>query len=776
MGLSFLTPMLLGGAALVAVPLVLHLIMRRKPVKREFPALRFLRQKAVANRRRLRLSHLFLLLLRMAALALLAVALARPVLRGAGWLADGEGPVAAAFVFDTAPRMLLREGNRTRLEQATAMARALFQKLPPESKVAVLDTSGDAAAFSPTIAAAAARIDRLAATTPAVSLAQSLAAGLRLLDSSGIPRREIYLFTDCSRGAWDNAPPLDIAASHPDTSLLVVDVGATSARNFAIDAVELSSDRIPAGSPLGLTVATSRVGTDAVRAVAVEMVGADGRSTRRAVKPGAWKEGAGGQIDFEITGLEPGIRQGCVVIDGTDDLEADNARCFTVEVGAAARVLVAAPAPASRTGLFLSQAIAPVTLAKAGQAAFTVTVADVAELASLAWDDYRGIVLVDPPPLPPATWESLGQWVAAGRGLVVWLGPRAGDAARFNSEASQRVLGGDIVRVWRAAGGDNYLAPAALDHPMLAAFRRVGDAVPWQDFPVARHWEFETSRAAPAGADADATANVVAAYRNGLPAVIEHTLGQGMVVTVTTPVSQTADDPDAWNTLATGFEPWPFVMLANETLLRAIDTADDLNVVAGRPASLHVARPDVPAAFVRPPSGDEFPVAIDQARGVLTVTATQLPGNYSVRAGGAAGGLVTGFSASLDPTATDFTRLNADSLATVWGQGQRLARTEAELVRDVNLERVGAELFGWIILLTALIMAADWIVANRFYAPREEIAAGASAAAEFAAAAEEATAADVKAGAAVTRPAARANRSAGEPPPLPEGVEQESGA
>ena len=58
MGLSFLTPMLLGGTALVAVPLVLHLIMRRKPVKREFPALRFLRQRAVANRRRLRLNHL----------------------------------------------------------------------------------------------------------------------------------------------------------------------------------------------------------------------------------------------------------------------------------------------------------------------------------------------------------------------------------------------------------------------------------------------------------------------------------------------------------------------------------------------------------------------------------------------------------------------------------------------------------------------------------------------------------------------------------------------
>jgi hypothetical protein len=463
------------------------------------------------------------------------------------------------------------------------------------------------------------------------------------------------------------------------------------------------------------------------------------------------------------------------LIDGTDDLEADDARCFTVEVGAAARVLVAAPAPASRTGLFLSQAIAPVALSKAGKAAFEVTLTDVAELASLAWDDFRGIILIDPPPLPPATWELLGQWVAAGRGLVVWLGPKAVDAARFNSEASQRVLGGGIVRVWRAAGGDNYLAPTALDHPMLAAFRRVGDAVPWQDFPVARHWEFKPTPAGPAAAAVDATAQVVAAYRNGLPAVIEHKLGQGMVVTVTTPVSQVADDPDAWNTLATGFEPWPFVMLANETLLRAIDTTDDLNVVAGRPASLHVSRRDVPAAFVRPPSGEEFPVAVDQTRGAITVTATQMPGNYSIRAGGAAGGMATGFSASLDPSATDFTRLNADSLAAVWGQGQRLARTEAELVRDVNLERVGAELFGWIILLVAAVMAADWVVANRFYAPRDEIAVGAGPAAEFAAAAGEAAADDAREAAAVTRPSPMPGRAAGEPPPLPSAVEQEAG-
>jgi hypothetical protein len=212
---------------------------------------------------------------------------------------------------------------------------------------------------------------------------------------------------------------------------------------------------------------------------------------------------------------------------------------------------------------------------------------------------------------------------------------------------------------------------------------------------------------------------VVAPYRNGLPAVLEHRLGAGTVVTITTPASQAASDPDAWNTLATGFEPWPFVMLANESLLHVIDTADDMNIAAGRPAVLHVDRRTA-TAFVRTPGGDDVPVAIDQQRGTISVTATQTPGNYLLRSGGEIGGLSKGFSVNLDAAATDIIRLDDEALRGVLGAGHRLARDEADLVRDVNLDRVGAELFGWIILLAAVVMAGDWVLANRFYAPRDD--------------------------------------------------------
>ena len=705
--------MLLGGAALVAVPVVLHMMMRQKPMKREFPALRFLKARVIANRRRLRLNHLLLLAARMAALSLLALAMARPVLRNAGWLADSEGPVAAVMVFDTAPRMELREANRTRLEQAVGLARKLFDKLPPASKVAIIDTAGSPIAFSPTMAAATARVDRLTTATPATTLASAVSEGLRLLETAELARRELYVFTDCSRGAFASMSPIEAGDVPGDTSLLWIDVGATAAVNCAIDAVDLSADQLSVGTPLVITAVTSRSGPAITRGVAVEMLDADGRYVRRAEKPVTWKSGETAEVSFEIVGLPPGTQQGRVMVVGSDDLAADDIRAFTIDVGAPSRVLVAAPAPADRTGVFMAQAIAPVVLQKAGRARFDAQLVDAEQLDAEAWDGYDAMVMVDPPPLAERTWEQLREWVSTGRGLVVWLGPRAGTPERFNTAAGQQLLGGELVRVWRTPGDTNYLAPAALDHPMMAAFRRVGDAVPWQDFPVERHWEF-------ASRQEDRAATAIVSYRNGLPAILEHRVGEGTVLVVTTPVSQAADDPDAWNSLATGFEPWPFVILANEMLLHAIDSADDRNITAGETAVVHVTRGDIDNVFVRTPAGDDVPVAVDPRRGTVTVTDTRAMGNYVLRSGGRAEGFVKGFSANLAPAAIDFTRVDPEPLAAMLGPGHRMARTEADLVRDVTLGRVGTELFGWLILVTACAMVVDWMLANRFYAPLED--------------------------------------------------------
>ncbi len=105
--MTFLNLALLYGAGMIAVPIILHLIMRQKPKLLEFPALRFIQRRHDLNQRRLRLRHLLLLLLRAAAIALLAMALARPSIRFSHRFGSQEAPVAAALVFDAAPHMAI---------------------------------------------------------------------------------------------------------------------------------------------------------------------------------------------------------------------------------------------------------------------------------------------------------------------------------------------------------------------------------------------------------------------------------------------------------------------------------------------------------------------------------------------------------------------------------------------------------------------------------------------------------------------------------------------
>lgn len=727
MGLSFLTPLLLGGTALVAVPIVLHLAMRRKPVPHDFPALRFLQEKRLANRRRLRLNHLFLLLLRMAAIVLLALALARPTLRAAGWLGEAEGPVAVAFVFDTAPRMLLRKANRSRLQDAADIARTLIERLPKGSEIAVADTSGRPVAFAPSSNAAVAALDRLEAGPQAISLATTVEAAANLLAESQSVRRELYLFTDLSTAAWESGEPASaVFARHPEVSPVVVDVGVEEPSNFSLDSVRLPAERVSATAPFELTVERSRLGPAEERSVAVEIVQDDGRYARRAVQPARWDQAGCEPMTFAVAGLEKGTRQGRVVIVGADDLDADDVRYFSVAVDATPKVLVVAPEPAGRTGRYVSEAIAPVAMARDGRGRLECSLVGVEDFRKQAWDTYDGIVLVDPPPFDDRIWAQLEAWVRFGRGLVVWLGPEATTPDAFNTDGSRRILGGSLTRIWRDESGENFLSPRRLDHPMLAVFRRVADTVPWQDFPVYRHWEFvvnpppDAAESRSAGQLSLTSAEPVLAYRDGTPAVLEHRLGQGTVVVMTTPVSQPASDPDTWNLLATGFEPWPFVVLANESLLHAMNTREEQNVTTGQPAVLRVpAELNVPIV-VQTPAEDEFPAAVDPQQRTVTVSATREPGNYQLLAGGEVDGFRGGFSANLPPAATDCRRIQVDQAAEVFGANTPVARTGDEIVREVALERVGTELSGWLIIFVAMVMAGDWMVANRFYAPRDD--------------------------------------------------------
>jgi hypothetical protein len=187
---------------------------------------------------------------------------------------------------------------------------------------------------------------------------------------------------------------------------------------------------------------------------------------------------------------------------------------------------------------------------------------------------------------------------------------------------------------------------------------------------------------------------------------------------LTTPISADASETDLWNQLVVGSQSWPFFMLTNEMLLYLAGSGDQqLNYPAGQSVVIHLPDNERQMIFsLRTPEGEEYPQTVDQKSGTITVSTTQSPGNYLLRSGGSQSGVRRGFSVNIPASSTDLTRLGREDLTAILGDGRyRLSRGVAEIQRDVNLGRAGHELYPLLIILVALALGLEHLLANKFY-------------------------------------------------------------
>src|SRR5215510_15958697 len=98
--MGFVAPLLLAGLVAAAIPIVIHLIQRERKRVVEFPSLMFLRRIPYQSVRRRRIRHWPLLLLRLAAIALVVLAFARPFVRRTAPPAAATGAREVAILID----------------------------------------------------------------------------------------------------------------------------------------------------------------------------------------------------------------------------------------------------------------------------------------------------------------------------------------------------------------------------------------------------------------------------------------------------------------------------------------------------------------------------------------------------------------------------------------------------------------------------------------------------------------------------------------------------
>ena len=709
----FVTPALLAGIVLVGVPIVLHLVMRREARQLVFPALRFVEQRKTLNQHRLRLRHLLLLALRCAIIGLLAFALARPILRGSGATAKEDQPVAAALVFDNSLRMSYLENNQTRLELAQELAGWLLEQLPRDCPLAVIDRGTVYGSRDLDRSAAELRVERLSVASAARPFEETLRDAVDWLGQQTDHRGEIYVFTDLAAVEWTPNLLADLATrlgDLPSSNVYVIDVGVRGPRNLSLEALRVSAEELTPGGLLQLETELAASGqTGASEEVTVELYleepagGTQKRGQQVVAVPG---DDESAPVEFSLAGLGLGVHQGSVRIVADDPLEHDDTRYFTVEVRAPRKVLLLGEE--RDDALFLREALAPSSAAGLLPSRFNCETRALSDLDNLPLADFDAVCLVDPTPLATAAWQALADYVHAGGGLGIFLGRHA-RRDEFNQPAPQQLL--PAMLRWQSRDA-TYLRPSAVGHPALATLGELVDVAPWPEFPVYRYWELESP--------AD-DVYVVAHFANGQPALLDRAVGTGQVVTMTTPVSDPAAD-DPWNLLPTGPDPWPFLALAGglaDYLTGA--GGEQRNYLAGQTVVLRLAPKEQVTSFaLEMPAASAVRQSLAPGQTDLSITSTDALGNYRVRAGGRQARLDRGFSVNAPAENSRLARADFAAIESVLGKDRvRLARTREEIEVRVGLGRVGRELFPALILVLVVVLAAEQLLANRFYRSTE---------------------------------------------------------
>ena len=209
----------------------------------EFPSLMFLRRIPYQSVRRRRIRHWALLLMRLAALALIVAAFARPFFRRQTLAAATQNGAREVVVLVDASYSM---GYGDRWARAQAAARGAINALASGDRgsLVLFSTSAELAVRS-----TADRGRLLAAlTTAAVGpgatrFAPALKLGGSILGESPLPRRELILISDFQRRGWEDTPGRDDVRLPDRTVLTPIAVGDGTTSNLSVTPASLERTR-----------------------------------------------------------------------------------------------------------------------------------------------------------------------------------------------------------------------------------------------------------------------------------------------------------------------------------------------------------------------------------------------------------------------------------------------------------------------------------------------------------------------------------------------------
>jgi hypothetical protein len=509
---SLLAPAFLFGLAALAIPVLVHLTHRERKTVLRFPSLMFLERIPYQAVKRQRIRNLLLFALRCAAVALLALAFARPFLaRRSALLGATTGARDVVILLDRSYSMAYGD----RWTRARAAAKRVVEGLGGDDRGAVVyfdDAAAATGSLTNDRSVLLAAIDSVRPTAGGTRYDAALRVAGRILGDTAHERREVVLISDAQRAGWNRRelPPLPAGVR-----LVQINVGDSVTSDVAVTAVEVRHEVDTVGAKLhraSVIASLANRGADSVsaRSVTLELNGRAQQTVTTDIPPNGTATAR-----FDATPLPDGVSRGTVRA-GADPLEPDNVFHFTLTRTPSLPVIVLeSSGTAPGAGLYVGRA-----LGIGDQPSFAVTTARGSALTREALRGARLVILDDAPVPGGEGGRRLLDYVSGGGGLLVALG--AHSRPDDWPQLADQLLPRPAAPIDRLDTHGATLGFLDRTHPILDVFSTPHSG----DFSAARFYRYWNITPAPGDRE-------LARFDDGHVALLERRVGRGRVLVLT---------------------------------------------------------------------------------------------------------------------------------------------------------------------------------------------------------------------------------------------------
>jgi hypothetical protein len=674
--MNFIAPLFFVALAGLAIPVLIHLIQREKKQIIRFPSLMFVQKVPYKSIQRRRIHNWLLLMVRLSALALIVLAFARPFFDRQDLPAAGTGARELVVLLDQSYSI----GYGDRWERARAAAYDAVNTLGADDRGSIVLFSSNAEiALRSTASGERERLTAaVAAAKPSAGstrYAPALkVAGSILLDSP-LPRREVVLISDFQRGGWRGEEGATLPAGTTVTPVLIG--GADDAPNASVTAVSFARSTFTNQERVAVTAVVVNRGARSLNRgqLTLEM---GGRPVQ--TQPFTAEASSSTSVTFDPVTVASSSMRGTVRA-GDDALAADNVFNFVISPVQPVRVIVVDRGGTGSAALYLTRALAIGDTPRFEAA--------VKQPDAVSDDDLRraSTVVLNDVAVSAALGRRLARFVEAGGGLFVALGPRASwpqDVAILPAVLQAPVdrTRGDAARIGALEYG----------HPVFEPFRAPRSG----DFAGARIYGYRSVEPSP-------TAQVLARFDAGAPALLERRTGEGRVLLWTSSLDL------AWSDFPLKPVFLPFVHRAVRHLSAYAEPAPWSTVGQVLDASFGAPASQPPGGVVITPSGRQVPVD-DEGGGVLELTEQ---GFYELRTR-AGEGVAAVVASNVDSAESDLTPMDPKEIvaAAMAGVDDGSRGTAGVPLPPAAQER-SQRLWWYLLCIGILVLGADTLISNR---------------------------------------------------------------